>query len=76
MYSTAALEEVLLSKHTPLLHFAATKDFIAENILFLVAPEVKRMLWVEAVEIYAYGVIERYADFPVNIEGRLRKTLD
>ncbi|PVH73718.1 integral membrane protein [Cadophora sp. DSE1049] len=96
MYTTAALEEVLLSNPAPLLRFAATKDFTAENILFLVAvrdwkakwlqlgatpildlkPEVKRRLWIEAVEIYAYGVSERYAEFPVNIEGSLRKTLD
>merc|ERR1711977_229985 len=96
MYTTAALEETLLSNPTPLLHFAATKDFTAENILFLLAvrhwkakwaqlrstptldlvPQVKRRLWVEAVEIYAYAVSERYAEFPVNIEGSLRKTLD
>ncbi|CZR60216.1 uncharacterized protein PAC_10112 [Phialocephala subalpina] len=96
MYTTAALEKVLLLNPTPLLQFAATKDFTAENILFLVAvidwkakwsrlrasplpepkPEVRKMLWREAVEIYAYGVSERYARFPVNIEWRLRKTLD
>ena len=96
MYTSAALEEALLSNPSPLLHFAATKDFTAENILFLLAvrdwkakwaqlraiptadlkPETKRRLWVEAVEIYAYAVSERYAEFPVNIEGSLRKTLD
>jgi len=39
-------------------------------------PQVKRMLWKEAVEIYACGVSERYAEFPINIEGRLRTELD
>lgn len=96
MYTTAALEKVLLLNPTPLLHFAATKDFTAENILFLVAvrdwkakwsrlraspipdpkPEVKRMLWREAVEIYTFGVSERYAQFPINIEWRIKAALD
>ncbi|KAE8444112.1 hypothetical protein EG329_000894 [Mollisiaceae sp. DMI_Dod_QoI] len=96
MYTTAALEKALLMNSTPLLHFAATKDFTAENILFLVAvrdwkakwsrirasslpdpkPPVKRMLWREAVEIYAFGVSERYAEFPINIEWKIRTALD
>lgn len=96
MYTTAALEKVLLLNPTPLLHFAATKDFTAENVLFLVAvrdwrakwsrlraspipepkPKVKEMLWREAVEIYTFGVSEKYAQFPINIEWRIRSVLD
>ncbi|KUJ11505.1 uncharacterized protein LY89DRAFT_594537 [Mollisia scopiformis] len=96
MYTTAALEKVLLLNPNPLLHFAATKDFTAENILFLLAvrdwkakwsrlrasplpepkPQVKKMLWREAIEIYAYGVSERYAEFPINIEWKIRSSLD
>jgi hypothetical protein len=39
-------------------------------------PEVLRRLWMEAVEIYAFGVSEKYAEFPVNVEGRVRRVLD
>lgn len=35
VYSMAALEKALVVNPLPLLHFAATKDFTAENIIFL-----------------------------------------
>lgn len=95
-YTLSALEKVLAHNPGPLLHFAATSDFSAENILFLLAvqdfkakwarirsspipepkPQVRRRLWNEALEIYAFAVSEKWAQFPINIEWRLRRTLD
>jgi len=97
MYKMVSLAKALERNPQPLLHFAATKDFTAENILFLVAvrdwrsawqrapknpatghitPVARSRLFDHAVEIYAASIHEKYADFPVNIEWRVRDSLD
>jgi len=79
-----------------LLHYAATKDFTAENIIFLTeincwrdawkaAPKdlntglitdvARNRLFEMAVEIFITSVYEKTAEFPINIEGFLRKEL-
>ncbi|KAK5694083.1 hypothetical protein LTR97_009704 [Elasticomyces elasticus] len=45
LYRMAALEKALLINPTPLLHFAATKDFTAENIIFLLHVKEWRRAW-------------------------------
>ncbi|KAK5147710.1 hypothetical protein LTR32_000869 [Rachicladosporium monterosium] len=45
LYRMAALEKALLINPTPLLHFAATKDFTAENIIFLLHVKEWRAAW-------------------------------
>ncbi|KAK3092184.1 hypothetical protein LTR53_019680, partial [Teratosphaeriaceae sp. CCFEE 6253] len=45
LYRMAALEKALLINPTPLLHFAATKDFTAENIIFLLHVKQWRGAW-------------------------------
>lgn len=81
----AALEKVLLVNPHPLLNFAATKDFTAENILFLMAVQDWRTAWPsqsrstmfsQAVDIYAKQIHEELAEFPINIEWRIKSKLD
>lgn len=36
LYTMAALEKALMTNATPLLHFAASKEFTGENIVFLI----------------------------------------
>ena len=90
MYSMAALEHALATNPTPLLQFAATKDFTAENILFLLSVHDWKAAWKsspptshsravlfnQAIEIYTQGVNEKLAPFPINIEGVIRTRLD
>lgn len=45
LYSLTALERALLINPSPLLHFAATKDFTAENIVFLTEIRCWREAW-------------------------------
>ena len=45
LYSLAALERALLINPSPLLHFAATQDFTAENIVFLTEIRCWREAW-------------------------------
>ncbi|KAK0262875.1 hypothetical protein B0A54_09009 [Friedmanniomyces endolithicus] len=45
LYRMAALEKALLINPNPLLHFAATKDFTAENIIFLLHVKEWRAAW-------------------------------
>lgn len=96
LYSMLALERALLINPTPLLHYAATKDFTAENIVFLtqvrdwrqawkfaprnpstglVTEDAQVRLFLMAIEIFATCVDEKTADFPLNIEGHMRKKL-
>jgi hypothetical protein len=88
----AALENAIATNPLPLLQFAATKDFTAENIIFLIqvrdwkmswaatpsppAPLSRALLFNKAVEIYAQSVHEKLAMFPINIEGGIRTRLD
>ena len=85
LVTMAGLEHVLFNNPDPLLHFAATKDFTAENILFLIAVRDWRAAWAtqnrstlfnQAVQIYAHSVSEKLAEFPINIEGPIRSRLD
>jgi hypothetical protein len=95
MYTMAALEKALTVNATPLLHFAVTKEFTGENIVFLmqvrdwhaawncavrdfgtVTGQVKHRLFNIAVEIFATSVHTKTADFPVNVEGKIRSSLE
>ena len=95
MYTMAALDKALAVNPTPLLHFAATKEFTGENIVFLmqvrdwraawnrairdfgtVTGQVKYRLFNIAVEIYATSVSTKTADFPVNVESKIRSSLE
>lgn len=90
MMTISALEKAIATNPLPLLNFAATKDFTAENILFLISirdwkaawasspptPQSRAMLFNQAVEIYAQSVNEKLALFPINIEGGIRSRLD
>lgn len=96
LYSMLALERALIVNPTPLLHYAAKKDFTAENIVFLTQVRDWRQAWNSAprnpstglvtedaqvrlfrmaVEIFATSVDDKTADFPINIDGHMRKTL-
>ena len=95
MYTMAALDKALAVNTTPLLHFAATKEFTGENIVFLmqvrdwrtawnravrdfgtVTGQVKYRLFNIAVEIFATSVHTKTAEFPVNVEGKIRSRLE
>ena len=95
MYTMAALDRALSTNATPLLHFAATKEFTGENVVFLmqvrdwraawnravqdfgtVRGQVKYRLFNMAVEIFATSVHTKTAEFPVNVEGRIRSNLE
>lgn len=84
-FQMAALEQELASDPASLLHFAATRDFTAENIIFLIAVRDWKekckthgcgAMFEQAVEIYAHSVSEKMAEFPINIEGVIRSRLD
>ncbi|KAK5095163.1 hypothetical protein LTS08_008326 [Lithohypha guttulata] len=90
-----SLRKTLSINPVPLLDFAATKDFTAENILFLVQVRRWRQAWATAskgqsevaessraglfdmaAEIYETLISERTADFPINIESKIKLRLD
>ncbi|KXT07592.1 hypothetical protein AC578_10215 [Pseudocercospora eumusae] len=48
IFSMASLEKALATNPMPLLHFAATKDFTAENIIFLLRLQEWRQAWTSA----------------------------
>lgn len=48
IYSMASLEKALAVNPMPLLHFAASKDFTAENIIFLMRVKEWRQAWATA----------------------------
>lgn len=96
LYSMLALERALIVNPAPLLHYAAKKDFTAENIVFLTQVRDWRQAWDSAprnpstglvtedaqvrlfrmaVDIFATSVDDKTADFPINIESHIRKTL-
>ena len=91
----AALEKALIVNPIPLLHFAATKDFTGENIVFLMqvrdwhaiwqrflgtdnklTADAKTTLYDIALEIYVSSVHEKTAEFPINIESKIKRELD
>lgn len=95
MYSMAALEKALTMNPTPLLHFAASKEFTGENIIFLVqvrdwraawnravrdcgtvTGHVRHSLFSMAVNIFATSINTNTAEFPVNLEGKVRSHLE
>jgi hypothetical protein len=95
MYTMAALEKALIMNPLPLLHFAATKDFTGENIVFLMQVRDWRAIWKRflsndniltadakttlydvALEIYVSSVHEKTAEFPINIESKIKRELD
>lgn len=97
IYSIHALEKALAANPVPLLEFAATRDFTAENVVFLIhvmrwrdawktAPReastglvtesAKSKLFRLAVDIYTEDLCCQTADFPVNVESAIRRTLD
>lgn len=84
-FQMSALEQELATDPTSLLHFAATRDFTAENIIFLTAVREWKAkckihgvsaMYEQAVEIYAHSISEKLAEFPINIEGGIRTRLD
>jgi hypothetical protein len=90
MFTMAALENALRTNPTPLLQFAALKDFSGENVSFLthlaqwrrtwLAPKVsteehRRRQFVAAVRIYARLVSLEFSEFPINISSREMKNL-
>lgn len=95
MHTMAALEKALAMNPIPLLHFAATKDFTGENIVFLMqvrdwhamwrrfsgsgnalTGDAKSTLYDLALEIYISSVHEKTAEFPINIESKIKRELD
>ena len=95
MYTMAALDKALAVNPTPLLLFAATKEFTGENIVFLmqvrdwraawnraardfgaVTGQVKYRLFNIAVEIFATSIHTKTADFPINVESKIRTKLE
>ena len=87
IYSMEALEKAIAANPAPLLQFAATKDFTAENIIFLIAvrdwrlecaaqQQSRSMMVSRAAEIYANSVSEALAEFPINIEWPIKSRLD
>jgi hypothetical protein len=87
IYTLTALEKALADDPGPLLTFAATKDFTAESIIFLIAVRnfriaartestTRAQLFSQAREIYIQSVSEETAEFPININCGVRAKLD
>lgn len=69
MYTMAALEKALAVNATPLLHFAATKEFTGENIVFLMQVHDWRAAWNRAVR--DFGTVTgqvKYHLFNIGVE--------
>jgi hypothetical protein len=90
MLTMAALENALRTNPTPILQFAALKDFSGENVSFLthladwkrgwLSPKAstadhRRQQFVAAVRIYAHFVSLEFSEFPINISSREMKNL-
>jgi hypothetical protein len=67
MYSMAALEKALAVNPTPLLHFAATKEFTGENVVFLLQVRDWRAAWDRAIREFGTGQV-RYRLFNIGVE--------
>jgi len=78
----AALDTAIALNPIPLLHFAATKDFTAENIVFLIQVREWRAYWTSttytpstaelfsaALSIYQSSISPATSDFPINISS-------
>ena len=95
MYSMTALEKALALNYTPLLYFAAGKEFTGENIIFLVQVRDWRATWNRAlrdsgavtgqaryflfsmgVNIFATSIYTKTAEFPINVESKIRSRLE
>ncbi len=95
MCTMATLEKALVKNPTPLLYFAASKEFTGENIIFLVQVRDWRAAWNRAVQdfgivtgharsflfsmavnIFATSIYTKTAEFPVNMEGKIRTRLE
>jgi hypothetical protein len=90
MLTMTALENALRTNATPLLEFAALKDFSGENVSFLThvmdlrrywftpkrsTVEHRRQQFVAATHIYAQYISLGFAEFPINISSREMKRL-
>ncbi len=81
MFTMIALQNALESNPTPLLEFAALKDFSGENVSFLLQvaqwkrgwavakDESQRMQeqFIRAVQIYSHFISLEFSEFPINI---------
>lgn len=89
IYSMAALDKTLAVNAAPLLHFAATRDFTGENIVFLLqlrqwhtawnqlrGSEDRRHLFHLATDIFNNTINPKTAEFPINISSSERKKLE
>ena len=92
MYTMQALENTLAGDSSALLHYAATKQFTGENIVFLTqvgdwkrswtrhyptpSPEAKSSLFLAAAEMFTQSVSLQTSAFPVNIESRIYNDLE
>ncbi|KAJ4295561.1 hypothetical protein N0V90_007574 [Kalmusia sp. IMI 367209] len=85
LYTMAGLENALRTNATPLLQFAALKDFSGENVSFLThladwrrswlhlkvsTAQHRREQFIAAVSIYAHFVSPNFSEFPINICSR------
>ncbi|KAF1911305.1 hypothetical protein BDU57DRAFT_524352 [Ampelomyces quisqualis] len=90
MLTMAALENALRTSATPLLEFAALKDFSGENVSFLThvadwrcfwfSPKVstaehRRKQFTAAARIFAHFISLEFSEFPINISSKEMKRL-
>ena len=84
-----ALQSALESNPTPLLEFAALKDFSGENVSFLLEvshwkrtwttakgePQLVSQQFTRAVQIYSHFISLKHSEFPINICSRHAKDM-
>lgn len=90
MLTMTALENALRTNASPLLEFAALKDFSGENVSFLThiadwrrfwfspkssTAEHRRKQFVAATRIYAHFISLEFSEFPINISSKEMKRL-
>lgn len=90
MLTMTALENALRTNATPLLQFAALKDFSGENVSFLTHVADWRRYWfqpkastadhrrkqfIAATRIYAQFISLEFSEFPINISSKEMKRL-
>lgn len=90
MFTMTALENALRTNASPLLEFAALKDFSGENVSFLTHIADWRLYWfspksstadhrrkqfVAATRIYAHFISLEFSEFPINISSKEMKRL-
>lgn len=90
LYTMAGLENALRTNPSPLLQFAALRDFSGENISFLThvadwrrswlhltasTAQHRRQQFITAVSIYAHLVSPSFSEFPINISHHIMANL-